>query len=155
MTHVSIESLKGKALIADRGYVSEKLEHDLIQAEIPFIIKGKKNMTTGTIIAAYGEGGNELEEYMGMQYGDINKNSKEKFLDVILKNSKGDEFRICRRLNPNQNSTRNSAYESQSTGAYDVDSDKYIYLWTNQEENSEYREDVYGLSSALDFFSSS
>ena len=114
--HVSIESLKGKALIADRGYVSEKLEHDLIQAEIPFIIKGKKNMTTGTIIAAY---------------GDINKNCKEKFLDVILTNSKGDEFRICRRLNPNQNSTRNSADESQSTGAYDVDSDKYIYLRTN------------------------
>ena len=114
--HVSIESLKGKALIADRGYVSEKLEHDLIQAEIPFIIKGKINMTTGTIIAAY---------------GDINKNCKEKFLDVILTNSKGDEFRICRRLNPNQNSTRNSADESQSTGAYDVDSDKYIYLRTN------------------------
>ena len=112
--HVSIESLKGKALIADRGYVSEKLEHDLIQAEIPFIIKGKKNMTTGTIIAAYGEDGSELEEYKGMQYGDINKNSK-----------------ICRRLNPNQNSTRNSADESQSTGAYDVDSDKYIYLRTN------------------------
>jgi len=129
--HVSIESLKGKALIADRGYVSEKLEHDLIQAEIPFIIKGKKNMTTGTIIAAYGEDGSELEEYKGMQYGDINKNSKEKILDVILKNSKGDEFRICRRLNPNQNSTRNSADESQSTGAYDVDSDKYIYLRTN------------------------
>ena len=129
--HVSIESLKGKALIADRGYVSEKLEHDLIQAEIPFIIKGKKNMTTGTIIAAYGEDGNELEEYKGMQYGDINKNCKEKFLDVILTNSKGDEFRICRRLNPNQNSTRNSADVSQATSSCDVDSDKYIYLRTN------------------------
>ena len=35
-------------------------------------------MTTGTIIAAYGEDGSELEEYKGMQYGDINKNSKEK-----------------------------------------------------------------------------
>ena len=42
-----------KATLADRGYFSTKLEDELSDAGVFYIIKGRRNMTSGIILEAY------------------------------------------------------------------------------------------------------
>ena len=63
--YVHPELLEDCLLIADRGYFSTKLEGELSDAGVSYIIKGRKNMTSGIILEAYGEDGKSLPEYIG------------------------------------------------------------------------------------------
>ena len=123
--YVHPELLEDCLLIADRGYFSTKLEGELSDAGVSYIIKGRKNMTSGIILEAYGEDGKSLPEYIGKKFGDINEDCKHKLLDVTIKNDEGTESRIVRKLNPNIHSTRKKGDKHNDT------EDKYIYLKTN------------------------
>ena len=124
--YVHPELLENCLLIADRGYFSTKLEDELSDAGVFYIIKGRRNMTSGIILEAYGEDGKSLPEYIGKKFGDINENCKDKLLDVTIKTDEGKERRIVRKLNPNIHSTRKKDDQNNS----DTE-DRYIYLRTN------------------------
>lgn len=126
--HVFAEELKGCVLIADRGYISEELEESLIRLGVKVIIKGRVNMVSGTIVEAYDENHNKLDEYKGKRYGDI-KSRNDEFLDVTVQTGKSHQIRIVRMLNPNCKSTRKDTDEDAKK--QEKEEGRYIYLRTN------------------------
>lgn len=121
--HILLDRLKGKLLIGDRGYISEKMENELTEKGIKWIIKGKVNMTSGIILEAYGDGGRPLPECVGKKYGDVKDQITDKEFDVTVETKSGGKCRIVRTLNPNIDSGRD---ENDSD-----DRHRYVYLRTN------------------------
>ena len=83
----------------DRGYVSEQLEQRVLESDSQFIIKGRANMASGTILEAYGDNGQALPEYIGKRYATI-KERDDQELDVLVRTKTGHQVRLLRKLNP-------------------------------------------------------
>ena len=117
--------MKDCCFIGDRGYFSTELESRLIEQHSQFIIKGRSNMVSGTIVEAYGDGGAALPEHIGMKYRDI-KSRTDQCLDVVLKTSTGHLVRVVRKVNPHPDSNR----DLQATDMDKAD-ERYVYLRTS------------------------
>ena len=112
--------LKGKLLLADRGYKSEKLEKELIDQDVKFCIKGKKSMASEIVLEAFGSNGQRYDQYIGKPYAEIKNAVDDPILDVTVKNKEGDEIRIVRKKS-NSNGDRKNGENSHP----------YLYLRTN------------------------
>lgn len=123
--HLNPELLARKCIVGDRGYISEDLEEELLSNHADFIIKGKKNMTSGIIVEAYGDNNRKLDDFIGKNYGNIKTACNDQELDVTVKTKKGHLVRIVRQVNPNTKSTRKGKDDTN------VNEDSYVYLRTS------------------------
>ena len=128
--HLHPELLQGKLVIADRGYVSDVLECELMDNGVYYIIKGKKNMASGIIVEAYDKVGNPLEDYVGKKFSSIRDSNIAEF-DVTVKSSDEHLVRIVRQPNPNTKSSRSKDENSDSDESTAIVEDRYVYLRTN------------------------